>query len=75
MPCSLGHSERHPEVTGVAEFIALDNPVAAESWVNEISDKTELLSSMPEMRRMVSELPPYKMGSAEREHDILVTIR
>lgn len=40
-----------------AEFIALDNPVAAENWVNEIFDKTELLSSMPEMGRTVSELP------------------
>ena len=32
-----------------AEFIALDNPVAAESWVNDIFDKTELLGTMPEM--------------------------
>ncbi|WP_319537155.1 type II toxin-antitoxin system RelE/ParE family toxin [uncultured Vibrio sp.] len=40
-----------------AEFISLDNPVAAENWVNEVFDKTDLLSSMPEMGRMVPELP------------------
>lgn len=40
-----------------AEFIALDNPVAAENWVNDVFDKTELLSTMPEMGRMVPELP------------------
>ncbi|NMU29916.1 type II toxin-antitoxin system RelE/ParE family toxin, partial [Vibrio parahaemolyticus] len=34
-----------------AEFISLDNPVAAENWVNEVFDKTELLSNMPEMGR------------------------
>lgn len=37
-----------------ALFISLDNPVAAENWVNEVFDKTELLSSMPEMGRMHS---------------------
>jgi plasmid stabilization system protein ParE len=40
-----------------AEFIALDNQLAAENWVNEVFDKAELLSTMPEMGRMVPELP------------------
>ena len=40
-----------------AEFIALDNPVAAKNWVNEIFDKTDLLGTMPEMGRMVPEMP------------------
>lgn len=40
-----------------AEFISLDNPMAAENWVNEVFDKTDLLSTMPEMGRMVPELP------------------
>ncbi len=40
-----------------AEFIALDNPSAAEKWVNEVFDKTELLGSVPEMGRMVPEMP------------------
>ncbi|HEJ2470128.1 TPA: type II toxin-antitoxin system RelE/ParE family toxin [Vibrio cholerae] len=40
-----------------AEFIALDSPSAAEKWVNEVFDKTELLGSMPEMGRMVREMP------------------
>ena len=40
-----------------AEFISLDNPPAAEKWVNEVFDKTELLGSMPEMGRFVPEMP------------------
>ncbi|WP_440871405.1 type II toxin-antitoxin system RelE/ParE family toxin [Vibrio diabolicus] len=39
-----------------AEFISLDNPVAAEKWVNEVFDKADLLGSMPEMGRFVPEL-------------------
>lgn len=35
----------------------MDNPVAAEKWVNEVFDKTDLLGSMPEMGRFVPELP------------------
>jgi plasmid stabilization system protein ParE len=30
-----------------AEFITLDNPPAAEKWVNDVFDKTDLLGSMP----------------------------
>ena len=41
----------------VAAFIALDSPSAAEKWVNEVFDKTDLLGSMPEMGRMVAEMP------------------
>lgn len=41
----------------VAEYISYDDPVAAEKWVNEVFDKTELLASMPEMGRMVPEMP------------------
>ncbi|SIO92766.1 MULTISPECIES: type II toxin-antitoxin system RelE/ParE family toxin [Vibrio] len=40
-----------------AEFISLDDPVAAENWVNDVFDKTELLGTMPEMGRVVPELP------------------
>ncbi|MGR5196704.1 type II toxin-antitoxin system RelE/ParE family toxin, partial [Vibrio rotiferianus] len=40
-----------------AEFISLDNPPAAEKWVNEVFDKTELLGSMPEIGRFVPEMP------------------
>ncbi|CAG20103.1 type II toxin-antitoxin system RelE/ParE family toxin [Photobacterium profundum] len=39
-----------------AEFISIDNPVAAEKWVNDIFDKAEAIGSMPEMGRMVPEL-------------------
>lgn len=39
-----------------ADFIALDSPNAAEKWVNNLFDKTELLTSQPEMGRIVPEL-------------------
>ncbi|MGS0536791.1 type II toxin-antitoxin system RelE/ParE family toxin [Pseudoalteromonas sp. SaAl2] len=40
-----------------AEFISLDNPSAAEKWVNDVFDKTELLGNTPEMGRFVPEIP------------------
>ncbi|WIH25157.1 type II toxin-antitoxin system RelE/ParE family toxin [Photobacterium damselae] len=40
----------------IAEFIALDNPPAAKKWVNDIFDKTALLSGTPEMGRCVPEI-------------------
>ena len=39
-----------------ADFIALDNPNAAEKWVNDLFDKTDLLTNQPEMGRIVQEL-------------------
>ncbi len=39
-----------------AEFISLDNPAAAEKWVNEVFDKAELLEGMPEMGRFIPEM-------------------
>ena len=45
------------KLSDAVDFISLDNPAAAEKWVNEVFDKTELLSDMPEMGRMVPELP------------------
>ncbi|MFC4653898.1 type II toxin-antitoxin system RelE/ParE family toxin [Rheinheimera marina] len=41
----------------IAEYIAQDKATAAESWVNELFDKAALLSSMPQMGRVVPELP------------------
>ncbi|WP_194435576.1 type II toxin-antitoxin system RelE/ParE family toxin [Vibrio fluminensis] len=41
----------------IAEFIALDDPSAAEKWVNEVFDKADLLATMPEMGRLVPEMP------------------
>jgi len=41
----------------VADFISLDNPSAAEKWVNVVFDQAELLGSMPEMGRFVPEMP------------------
>ena len=39
-----------------AEYIALDNPSAAEKWVNDVFDKAENLGSFPELGRLVPEL-------------------
>ncbi|PJE55963.1 type II toxin-antitoxin system RelE/ParE family toxin [Marinomonas sp. BSi20584] len=39
-----------------ADFITLDNSNAAEKWVNDLFDKTELLTGQPEMGRLVPEL-------------------
>ena len=49
------------EVT--AKFIALDKPSAADKWVNDVFDRTELLGSQPELGREVPELS----GSSYRE--------
>lgn len=39
-----------------ADFIALDNPNAAEKWINDLFDKTDLLCHQPEMGRLIPEL-------------------
>ena len=56
-PLALGKLE------SIADFIALDKPSASDKWVNAVFDKTDLLSSQPEMGREVPELP----GSGYRE--------
>ena len=43
-------------VTEIAEYIALDNPIAANNWVNEIFDSVEKLSDFPKIGRIVPEL-------------------
>jgi toxin ParE1/3/4 len=47
----------------IASFIALDKPSDADKWVNDVFDRTDLLSSQPKMGREVPELP----GSGYRE--------
>jgi toxin ParE1/3/4 len=39
-----------------AKFIALDKPTAADKWVNDVFDRTDLLGSQPELGREVPEL-------------------
>jgi len=46
-----------------AKFIALDKPSAADKWVNDVFDQTDLLGFQPEMGRAVPEL----LGSSYRE--------
>ncbi|MBU2871246.1 type II toxin-antitoxin system RelE/ParE family toxin [Colwellia sp. E2M01] len=36
-----------------AKFIALDKPSAADKWINDIFDRTDLVSSQPELGREV----------------------
>jgi len=40
----------------MAKYIALDKPLAAEKWVNDLFDRVALLGSQPEMGREVPEL-------------------
>ncbi len=40
----------------IAEYIALDNPTAAQNWIYEVFEKVKLLSSSPEMGRVVPEV-------------------
>ena len=52
--------EKLKTITG---FIALDKPTAADKWVNDVFDRTDLLGSQPEMGRPVPEL----LGTNYRE--------
>jgi plasmid stabilization system protein ParE len=40
----------------IAEYIAKDNPAAAEAWVISIFTKVERLASLPESGRIVPEI-------------------
>ena len=42
-------------VSEIAEYIAQDNPVAAESWINTVFKKVEELKAFPESGRIVPE--------------------
>ena len=42
-------------VSEIAGYIARDNPVAAESWVNTVFKKVEELKAFPECGRIVPE--------------------
>ena len=45
--------ERLGEIT---DYIALDNPMAAEKWVNDVFDRTLLLENFPYQGRVVPEV-------------------
>ena len=42
-------------VSEIAEYIAQDNPVAAESWIDAVFKKVEGLKAFPESGRIVPE--------------------
>ena len=48
------------KVRGIAEYIALDNDIAARKWVNDIFDKAEGIGDFPESGRLVPELRNQK---------------
>jgi addiction module RelE/StbE family toxin len=43
----------------IAEYIAQDNPTAAENWVNAVFTKVEQLTTFPETGRIVPEINNY----------------
>jgi len=43
-------------VTEIAEYILMDNPVAAEKWIDEIFNRVMQLKTYPKSGRMVPEL-------------------
>lgn len=45
------------ELDAIAEYIALDNPVAAGDLVKEVFDKTERLENFPSSGRIPPEFP------------------
>ncbi|PMR68310.1 type II toxin-antitoxin system RelE/ParE family toxin [Halomonas heilongjiangensis] len=45
------------ELDAVAEYIALDNPVAASRLVEQVFDKTDRLEDFPQSGRVPPELP------------------
>ncbi len=51
------------KLEATAKYIALDKPAAADKWVNDVFDRTDLLASQPEIGREVPEL----LGSSYRE--------
>ena len=51
------------KLEAIAKYIALDKPSAADKWVNDIFDRTDLLANQPEIGREVQEL----VGSNYRE--------
>jgi plasmid stabilization system protein ParE len=42
--------------TEIAEYITIDNPTAAQNWVEQIFDKVKILKSSPKIGRVVPEL-------------------
>lgn len=45
------------ELDAIAEYIALDNPVAASRLVEKVFDKTDHLKGFPRSGRLLPELP------------------
>lgn len=48
------------KVRDIAEYIALDNDIAAKKWVNDIFDKAENIGEFPEIGRLVPDLRNQK---------------
>ncbi len=42
--------------TEIADYISLDNPTAAQSWIDTVFNKVGVLKSSPELGRIVPEI-------------------
>ena len=70
----------------LVEYIALDNPSAANKWLDEVFAKVQMLGANPEMGRMVLELNRKEIREIvlrnyrivyriEKSHIAILTIR
>ena len=51
MPAVFRTSQAHLDLVEIALHIAEQNPTAADSWLNLINEKCNVLARMPEMGR------------------------
>jgi plasmid stabilization system protein ParE len=45
----------------IEDFIALDNPVAAQRWTQQLIQRTEVLAEHPHAGRNLPEMPQNKL--------------
>ena len=50
------------KLEATAKYIALDKPSAADKWINDIFDRTDLLAFQPENRSRGSRVDRYKLS-------------
>jgi toxin ParE1/3/4 len=58
MPAILRSSQALLDVAEIALHIAVDNPDAADHWLEQVDEKFRLLAQMPEMGRKRLDLAP-----------------
>jgi len=63
------------DLEGVADYIALDNPKRAVSFVRELRARCERIAGQPRANRLREELGPGTRGAVHGPHLILYTER